>query len=70
MTVFVDPGGDRLPQILGIAALFAIVVLPNCLAWAAFGRGIAGFLSNDSRRRWFNIAMALLLVGSALPALT
>ncbi len=70
ITVFVDPGGNRLVQILGIAALFAVVVPPNCLAWAAFGRGIARFLSSDSRRRWFNIAMALLLVGSALPALT
>ena len=70
MTVFVDPAGNRLVQILGIAALFVIVVLPNCLAWAVFGRGIAGFLSDDRRRRWFNVAMAVLLVGSALPALT
>ena len=70
MTVFVDPAGNRLLQVIGIALLFAIVVVPNCLAWAVFGRGIARFLSNDSRRRWFNIAMALLLVGSALPALS
>jgi threonine/homoserine/homoserine lactone efflux protein len=70
MAVFVDPAGNRLLQVIGIAALFAIVVLPNCLAWAVFGRGIARFLSSDGRRRWFNIAMALLLVGSALPALS
>lgn len=70
MAVFVDPDGNKLMQVIGIAALFALVVLPNCVAWAAFGRGIAGFLSNDGRRRWFNIAMALLLVGSAVPALT
>ncbi len=70
MTVFVDPTVNRLVQVIGIAALFAIVVLPNCLAWAVFGRAIARFLSSDSRRRWFNIAMALLLVASALPALT
>ncbi len=70
MTVFVDPAGNRLVQVVGIAALFAIVVVPNCLAWAVFGRGIARFLSSDRRRRWFNIAMALLLVGSALPALS
>jgi len=70
MAVFVDPAGNRLLQVIGIAALFAVVVLPNCLAWAVFGRGIARFLSSDGRRRWFNIAMALLLVGSALPALS
>ncbi len=70
MAVFVDPAANRLPQILGIAALFAIVVLPNCIAWAVFGRGIARFLADDRRRRWFNAAMAVLLVASALPALT
>lgn len=69
MTVFVDPAGSKLLQIVGIAALFALVVLPNCLAWAVFGRGIARFLSSESRRRWFNGAMAVLLVASALPAL-
>ncbi len=70
MTVFVDPAGNKLLQVIGIAALFALVVVPNCIAWTVFGRAIARFLSSDSRRRWFNIAMALLLVGSALPALT
>ena len=70
MTVFIDPAGNKLSQVVGIAIIFAIVVLPNCLAWAVFGRGIARFLSTEHRRRWFNIAMALLLVGSALPGLT
>jgi threonine/homoserine/homoserine lactone efflux protein len=67
--MFVDPAGNKLLQIIGIAALFAIVVLPNGVAWAVFGRGIARFLSNDTRRRWFNIAMAVLLVASTVPAL-
>ncbi len=70
MTVFIDPAGNKLVQIVGIAALFAIIVLPNCLVWTLFGGGIARFLSNDRRRHWFNVAMALLLLGSALPALT
>ena len=69
MTVFVDPAGNKVLQVLGFAALFTAVVLPNCLAWTIFGRGIARFLLNDARRRWFNLAMAALLVASALPAL-
>ena len=70
VAVFINPGTDRILQILVIASLFAIVALPNCLAWAVFGRAIAGFLADDRRRRWFNVGMALLLVASVLPALT
>jgi threonine/homoserine/homoserine lactone efflux protein len=69
MAVFIDPGGNRALQVVGIAALFAAVVLPNCLAWAVFGRAIARFLADDRRRRWFNVAMAVLLVASTVPAL-
>ncbi len=70
MTVFVDPAGNKSLQVLGIAALFAVVVVPNCIAWAAFGRAIASFLADDRRRRWFNAGMAVLLVISVLPVLT
>lgn len=69
MTVFIDPAGSKLLQVAGIAALFAIVVLPNCIAWAAFGQAIRLFLENERRRRWFNLAMAVLLVASAVPGL-
>ncbi len=69
MAVFIDPNGNKLIQVLVFAALFSAVVLPNCIAWAAFGRGIARFLSSDGRRRWFNIAMAVLLVAATVPAL-
>jgi threonine/homoserine/homoserine lactone efflux protein len=70
MAVFVDPDAGNVTQVLGIAALFAAVTLPNGLAWAAFGRAIAGFLTDDARRCWFNRAMAVLLVALVLPALT
>ncbi len=69
MAVFIDPQGNRLFQVLFIALLFGLVCLPNCIAWAVFGRGIARFLADDGRRRWFNAAMAVLLVLSAAPAL-
>ena len=69
MAVFVDPAGNRLLQVIGIALLFGAVVLPNCVVWAVFGRSIAGFLADDGRRSWFNVAMAVLLVASAVPEL-
>ena len=69
MTVFIDPVGSKFLQVAGIAALFAIVVLPNCIAWAAFGQAIRRFLEDERRRRWFNVAMAVLLIASAVPGL-
>jgi threonine/homoserine/homoserine lactone efflux protein len=67
--LFVTANGNRVLQVGLIAVLFGLVTLPNGIVWALFGRAIAGFLQDDTRRRWFNITMAILLVASALPAL-
>jgi threonine/homoserine/homoserine lactone efflux protein len=67
--IFISAEGNRVLQVTIFALLFGLVCLPNGVVWALFGRAIAGFLSDDVRRRWFNIAMAVLLVASALPAL-
>ena len=69
VALFVTGEGNRTFQIAMLAVLFGLVCLPNCVVWALFGRAISGFLGDDTRRRWFNIAMAVLLVVSALPAL-
>ena len=68
-TLFISADGNRLGQILFFALLFGIVCIPNGLVWALFGRVISRFLAHDGRRLWFNIGMAVLLVGSAFPAL-
>jgi threonine/homoserine/homoserine lactone efflux protein len=49
--------------------LFGLVCFPNGVVWTLFGRAIAGFLDNDTHRRWFNIGMAVLLVVSVLPTM-
>jgi threonine/homoserine/homoserine lactone efflux protein len=67
--VFVTAGDGRVMQIAGLALLFGLVCLPNGVVWALFGRAIAAFLADDTRRRWFNAGMAVLLVASALPEL-
>jgi threonine/homoserine/homoserine lactone efflux protein len=69
MALFVSPNGNRAFQVAVIAILFGAVCFPNCVGWAMFGRAISGFLADDRRRRWFNMAMAVLLVLSAIPAL-
>jgi threonine/homoserine/homoserine lactone efflux protein len=67
--LFVTAGGNRVAEVGLFAFLFGLVCLPNSIVWALFGRTIASFLHDDTRRRWFNIAMAILLVVSALPGL-
>ena len=65
---FTTPAGDTLSETLRIAAVFALVGLPCTLVWAGLGAGAARILRTEVALRGFNIAMALLMVGSLLPA--
>ncbi|MEO3474185.1 LysE family translocator [Roseomonas sp. CAU 1739] len=65
---FTTPEGDMLAETLRIGAVFALVCLPCTLVWAGLGTGAARLLRTRSALRGFNIAMALLMVGSLLPA--
>lgn len=67
--IFTTVGGDHLAEISQVAALFVVVTLPSCTLWCLFGTFIAQLLDNERRRRWFNAAMAVLLVLSVAPAL-
>ncbi|GGJ24701.1 LysE family translocator [Neoroseomonas lacus] len=65
---FTTPAGDTLAEGLLIALVFAVICLPCLLVWAGFGAGASRILRTPAALRWFNIAMALLMVGSLLPA--
>lgn len=65
---FTTPAGDTLAEGLLIAAVFAVVCLPCLLVWAGFGAGASRLLRTEAALRWFNIAMAVLMVGSLLPS--
>ena len=52
-----------------VAGIFGLVNLPCILAWALFGVGLRGMLSDPKRVRVFNFVMAFLLVVSVLPFL-
>lgn len=69
MALFTSDTGNKLAEVGLIALLFGLICLPNGVAWALFGRAIAGFLDDDRRRWWFNIVMAVLLVLSVLPTM-
>ncbi len=69
LALFTTATGNPVIQIGSIAVLFGVACLPNGVAWALFGRGIAGFLQDDRRRFWFNIVMAALLILSVVPTL-
>jgi threonine/homoserine/homoserine lactone efflux protein len=69
MALYTTAGGNKVFEIGLFAVLFGLVCLPNGVAWTLFGRAIAGFLDNDTQRRWFNTTMAVLLVVSVLPTM-
>jgi threonine/homoserine/homoserine lactone efflux protein len=62
-------GADRpmLPQLATILTVFAVIVVPCMLPWAALGSGAGRLLRSRNRLRAFNVAMAVLLVASVLP---
>jgi threonine/homoserine/homoserine lactone efflux protein len=49
--------------------VFLVATYPGAMIWAAFGEAVSGILQNDSRRRIFNVAAAVLLVISMVPVL-
>ncbi len=51
-----------------ITLLYALTGTPGSLVWAAFGSAMRNFLQDPVKVRWFNRAMAVLLVASLYPA--
>ncbi|HEX6449967.1 MAG TPA: LysE family translocator [Trebonia sp.] len=58
--------GTALGQAVAFAILFALIALPSCFPWLAFGAGLQRFLRVPRVARVLNIVMAALLAGSAV----
>lgn len=56
-------------QIGIIALIFLITAFPSAATWLFFGANLKRFLQSPKHQKTFNIAMALLLVGSIIPVL-
>lgn len=65
---FTRPGGDLLVETLVIAAAFLAVSPPSVAFWAVVGAGTGRILRSPRQLRTFNVAMAVLLVLSLVPA--
>jgi threonine/homoserine/homoserine lactone efflux protein len=63
----VGPGLQR--QVLALAAVNAVIGLSSVVCWTAFGHFLRGYLGSERHLRWFNYAMAALLLASILPML-
>lgn len=50
-----------------IASIFLVVAISSLSVWAAFGSFMQGLVDSPRKLRFFNVAMAVLLVASALP---
>jgi len=65
---FTTPDGDILAETLLIAGAFALVCFPCTLVWAGLGAGARRVLRRPGALTAFNVAMALLMVASLVPA--
>lgn len=58
---------DYMASLLLVIFFFGLVNLPSISIWAISGVALRRFLDNPVRLRWFNRAMALLLVAAMVP---
>jgi threonine/homoserine/homoserine lactone efflux protein len=67
VATFLDRGAGGAPaQAALFGVLFALVALPSCLPWLAFGAALQHFLQSERARRVINGVMAALLAASAI----
>ena len=59
--------GDAAASLGGISLVFCVVTFGSLTAWGAFGTLMRLLIDNPAKMRAFNIAMAILLIASALP---
>ena len=69
LVAYTSLDGSFFLQVAIICITFFFITLPCAGAWLVFGAGLQRLLRDPRHLRWFNIAMALLLVTSILPAI-
>ncbi len=66
VTTFLNPRVSALGQAVTFAIGFALVALPSCFPWLAFGAALQRFLRTPRTRRVLNAALAALVAASAI----
>jgi threonine/homoserine/homoserine lactone efflux protein len=69
VTVTYTVPDNLLPSLIATIAIFAVVNLPSLAVWVLSGTALRRVLAEGRRIVVFNIAMAVLLVASMIPAL-
>jgi threonine/homoserine/homoserine lactone efflux protein len=64
IATFTSIGSELSPQIALIVLVFFLMAWPAVATWLLFGAGLQRVLRNPMHQRWFNTAMALLLMVS------
>jgi len=67
VTTYTVVESSLLTQVLALAGISLVVTVGAVTTWTLFGAMLRRYLHTDRRRRWFNYAMAALLVASIVP---
>lgn len=67
LAAYTSLDGDFLLQVAIICTSFFVITVPCAGIWLVFGASLQRLLNNPDHLRWFNLAMALLLIASILP---
>jgi threonine/homoserine/homoserine lactone efflux protein len=67
VTTYTVVESSLLTQVLALAGIALVVTVGAVTTWTLFGAMLRRYLHTDRRRRWFNYAMAALLVASIVP---
>lgn len=65
VSVFADHGSDQTRHVMVLSLSFFLVSVPCMFVWACLGAGAARFIRSPATMKWFDRAMALLLLASA-----
>lgn len=69
VSVFAAGSADKVARVLQLSLIFLLLAIPSMSAWALLGVGSVRLLQSPQRLRYFNQALALLLLVSTWLAL-
>lgn len=69
LAIYAPKGYGVIGGILVVALINLVTAAASATTWALFGLAVARWLENPTRRRLFNVTMALLLVATLVPAI-
>lgn len=69
LAAYTTVGASMSLQILTVVGVFMFMAFPSAGVWLMFGSSLRALLSDPLHQRYFNVAMALLLVGSIVPVI-